>query len=190
MRLVQSIRDDDESDAASEFRLLAALFVLVDGEISRRRLFATEPPFYRRLASLAQASLIHRQLVQCEIDRGRFSEWAFNARSERFYFQSLADMRTEPLWSPDHAQARPMKADFVGRIMIVGNVLQKNLGLEELRKVVLGEEPGSLHDLGLYPGLFVPGPLEGGERLERDVPDDIDEAIRTQLEGESLDPAA
>ena len=190
LRLVQSIRDDDESDAVSEFRLLAALFVLVDGEISRTRLFASEPAFYRRLASLAQASLIHRQLVQCEIDRDRFSEWAFNARAERFYFQSMADMRMEPLWSPDHAQARPMKADFVGRTMIVGNVLQNNFRLEGLRKVVLGEEPGSLHDLGLYPGLFVAGPLEGGERLVRGVPDDIDKEIKTRFEGEVLGPSS
>ena len=190
LRLVDSIRDDDESDKSSEFKLLAALFNLVDGELSRTRLFSSEPPFYRRLASLAHASLIHRQLAQFEIDRDRFSEWAFKARSEQFYYQSRADMRTEPHWSPDYALAPAMKMDFVGRIVIVGNIFQKHLGLEELRKLVLGEESGSLHELGLSPGLFVAGPLEGGERLAKDVPDELDQLIRTQLESEAVEPSS
>lgn len=190
LRLVKSIRDDDESDKSSEFRLLAALFNLVDGEIARTRLFSSEPPFYRRLASLAHASLIHRQMAQFDIDRDRFSEWAFKARSEQFYYQSRADMRTEPLWSPDYAQAPAMKMDFVGRVIIVGNIFQNHLGLEELRKVVLGEESGSLHELGLFPGLYVAGPLEGGERLTVDVPDEMDQLIRTQLQSEAVEPSS
>ena len=190
LRLVESIRDDDESDKSSEFKLLAALFNLVDGELSRTRLFSSEPPFYRRLASLAHASLIHRQLAQWEIDRDRFSEWAFKARSERFYYQSRADMRTEPQWSPDYALAPAMKMDFVGRIMIVGNIFQRHVGLEELRKVVLGEESGSLHELGLFPGLYVSGPLEGGERLAVGVPDEMDQLIRKQLKSEVVEPSS
>ena len=190
LRLVESIRDDDESDKSSEFRLLAALFNLVDGEIARTRLFSSEPPFYRRLASLAHASLIHRQMALYEIDRDRFSEWAFKARSEQFYYQSRVDMRTEPLWSPDYALAPAMKMDFVGRIIIVGNLFRKHLGLEELRKVVLGEESGSLHELELYPGLYVAGPLEGGERLAVGVPDEMDQLIRKQLKSEVVEPSS
>lgn len=190
LRLVESIRDDDVSDKSSEFKLLAALFNLVDGEISRTRLFFSEPPFYRRLASLAHASLIHRQVAQFEIDRDRFSEWAFKARSEQFYYQSRADMRTEPLWSPDYALAPAMKMDFVGRIVIVGNLFQKHLRLEELRKVVLGEGSGSLHELGLFPGLYVSGPLEGGERLAVGVPDEMDQLIRKQLKSEVVEPSS
>ena len=190
LRLVESIRDDDESDKSSEFRLLAALFNLVDGEVSRTRLFSSEPPFYRRLASLAHASLIHRQVALYEIDRDRFSEWAFKARSKQFYYQSLADMRTEPHWSPEYALAPAMKMDFVGRIVIVGNVFQKHLGPKGLRKVVLGEGLGSLHELGLYSGLFVAGPLEGGERLAKGVPDELDQLIGTQLESEAVEPSS
>ena len=100
LRLVHRIRDDDTEGKASEFNLFSALFVLVDGELARTRLLAKEPPFYRRLASLSQAALIHRQLVQCGIDYDHFSKWSFSNRGEHFYMQSLADMRVEPRWEP------------------------------------------------------------------------------------------
>ena len=144
LRLVDQVRKDDVDGEMSEFQLFAALFVLVDGELARTRLLAEGPPFYRRLASLAQAGLIHRQLAQCGVDYGRFSDWALSRSGEHYYMQSLADMRTEPRWNPDLAAASQMQADFLGRIMIAGHRFGTNLGDGELRDTVLGDGERSI----------------------------------------------
>ena len=78
IRLIEQIRDDDGS--SSGFKFLSALFLLVDGELSRTRLLSAEPPFYRRLASLSQAALIHPQIVNSGIDIDPFCEWAYSNR--------------------------------------------------------------------------------------------------------------
>jgi hypothetical protein len=56
IRLVETVRDDNVEDSSKGLKLLSALFILVDGELSRTRLMSAEPPFYRRLASLSQAA--------------------------------------------------------------------------------------------------------------------------------------
>ena len=72
IRLIEQIRDDDVDGQTSGFKLLSALFCLVDGELSRIRLFSVEPPFYRRLAALSHAALIHRQLADLGVNIDRF----------------------------------------------------------------------------------------------------------------------
>ena len=63
IRLIEQIRDENVEGPASTFKLLSSLFCFVDGELARTRLFSDTPPFYRRLAAMSQAALIHRQLV-------------------------------------------------------------------------------------------------------------------------------
>jgi hypothetical protein len=186
LRLVHRIRDDDVESKESEFNLFSALFVLVDGELARTRLLTEEPPFYRRLASLAQAALIHRQIVQCGIDYDQFSKWAFSNRGEHFYMQSLADMRNEPRWSPDLAAALQMQADFFGRIMISGKNFQANLGEGELRETILGEGEQSLIKFCEFPRPYFPGPLEGTEDNPNALPDDLARIIEEQLNSEEV----
>lgn len=187
LRLVKKIRDDNVDGNASEFKLFAALFVLVDGEFARTRLFSTEPPFYRRLASLAQAALIHRQLVQCDIDYDHFGEWAFNNRGEPYYMQSLADMRTEPRWNPDLAAAAQIKADFFGRIMIAATTFEQNLGSGELQDLVLDDKPGSLRGLSEFPHPYFPGPLEGADDSPSDLPGELAQFIEQKLDAEEVE---
>jgi hypothetical protein len=186
--LVCRIRDDDVESASSEFKLFSSLFVLVDGEISRLRLMADVPPFYRRLASLAQAAVIQRQLMRLEVDYTDTSEWAFGVRAEEFYVQSLADMRIEPRWNPEMAAAPQMKADFFGRIMIAASHFKEKIQSDELRGVVLGDEPTSLAALSEFPYPYFPGPLEGGEDSPNNVPEDIAQAIEQQLDADEVGP--
>lgn len=185
-RLVHRIRDDDVEGEASEFKLFSALFVLVDGELARTRLMAEEPPFYRRLASLAQAALIHRQLVQCGIDYDRFSKWALSNRGEHYYMQSLADMRTDPRWNPDLAAAPQMQVDFFGRIMIAGNNFEANIGEGELRDTILGDGEQRLIKLCEFPRPYFPGPLEGAEDGPNALPDDLARVIEEQLDSDEV----
>ncbi|WP_353254249.1 hypothetical protein [Salinisphaera sp. PC39] len=189
-RLVHLIRDDDVEGEASEFKLFSALFVLVDGELARTRLLAEEPPFYRRLASLAQAALIHRRLVQCGIDYQRFSDWAVSNRGEHYYMQTLADMRTEPRWNPDLATAPQMQAEFFGRIMIAGNNCQANLGEGELRDTILGDGEQSLIKLCEFPRPYLPGPLEGAEDSPNALPDDLARIIEKELDTEEVEASS
>lgn len=187
LRLVHRIRDDDTEDKASEFKLFSALFTLVDGELARTRLLTKEPPFYRRLASLTQAALIHRQLVQCGIDYISFSDWAFSSRGEQFYMQSLADMRLEPRWNPELAAAPQLQADFFGRIMIAGNNFQSHLSNGELHDTILGNGKGSLIHLSKFPDPYFPGPLEGSENSPNTLPDDLARVIEEQLVSDKVE---
>jgi len=187
---VRRIRDDDVEGEASEFKLFSALFVLVDGELARTRLMAKEPPFYRRLASMAQAALIHRQLGQCGIDYQRFSDWAISSRGENYYMQSLADMRAEPRWNPELAAAPQLQADFLGRIMIAGNNFEAFLGDGELRDTILGDGEQSLIKLCEFPRPYFPGPLEGAEDSPNTLPDDLARIIEEKLDTEKVEAAS
>lgn len=187
LRLVHLIRDDDVQGEASEFKLFSALFVLVDGELARTRLLTEEPPYYRRLASLAHAALIHRQLVQCGIDYQRFCDWAVSNRGEHYYMQTLADMRSEPRWPPELAAAPQMQADFFGRILIAGNNSQANLGEGELRDTILGDGEQSLIKLCEFPRPYLPGPLEGAEGSPNTLPDDLALNIEYQLDSDEVE---
>lgn len=189
--LVCRIRDAEEQ--GSQFTLLSSLFILVDGEMARIRLFTEAPPFYRRLASLAHASLIHRQLLQCEIDHQNFSEWAVNNRITNYYMQTLADMRIEPRWNPDLVDSPQIKADFFGRIIIAANALKEKLGEGELRNVILGDGAQSLRQQCDFLSPFFPGPLEGAEdtlNSQNILPDDIAQVINQELDSSEVEASS
>lgn len=190
LHLVHRIRDEDVEDNANNFKLFSSLFILVDGELSRTRLMAGEPPFYRRLASLSHAALIHRQLVQSRVDYEIFSDWAISKRGEQFFMQSLADMRAEPRWDPNLVSAPQMKAEFFGRIMNAGNYFANNIGESELRETILGNGDQSLRQLSEFPHPYLPGPLEGTEDSPNAMPDDLAHVIKEQLNADEVDASS
>jgi hypothetical protein len=189
IHLVEKVRDDDVDVSARGLKLLSALFILVDGELSRTRLMSAEPPFYRRLASLTQAALIHRQLVNSGAN-DTFYEWAYSKRGEQYYMQSLTDMRLEPRWNPDFAAASQMKADFFGRIMIAAKNYEENIKGSMLHDLILGVEQDSLQSLCGFPYAYYPGPLEGSEDSPNTLPADLSEMIETQLTAEEVGPSS
>lgn len=190
IRLICQVRDDAVSEG-SGFKLLSALFVLVDGELARSRLFSKEPPFYRRLASLSHAALIHRQINELEIvDVEQLFEWVFENRGMQYYYQSFADMRVEPRWNPDLADATQMNADFIGRILIAANKYKDNIVSNELKILINGEEEESLNSHCEFPYPFLPSPLEGGEHCQNKLPNDISQAIKEQLSSGASGPCS
>ena len=190
IRLIKQIRDDDPDNKTSSFKLLSGLFFLVDGELSRTRLFSTEPPFYRRLASLSQTALIHRQLRGTAIDPTLFLGWAFHNRGEQFYIQSSVDMRLEPRWNPDYGAPAQIKADFVGRIMLATRKWEQNLKNSELLDLVFGPQPDSLQSLSDSFHPFLPGPLEGAEQSQPTLPDKWAQEIEKQLDTKEINPSS
>ena len=189
IRLVEKVRDDNVEDSSKGLKLLSALFILVDGELSRTRLMSAEPPFYRRLASLSQAAFIHRQLVTSGAD-DTFCEWAYSNRGEQYYMQTLADMRLEPRWNPDLSAASQMKADFFGRIMIAARNYEENIKNSALHDLILGAGPDNLQALSEFPYPYYPGPLEGAEDCPNTLPADLSKTIETQLTSEEVGPSS
>ncbi len=188
-RLIEQLRDDDVDGSESGFKLLSALFFLVDGELSKIRLLSAQPPFYRRLASLSQAALICRQFVDSGVAIDPFCDWVASSRGVdywHFYFQSFVDMRLEPRWCPDFAVPTQIKANFLGRIIDVAMYFKEKIQGTELHDLVLGSGSDSLLSLIEFPGAFFPGPLEGGENISSPVPDFLSEAIEAQLRAEEV----
>ena len=186
VRLIRQIRDDDPDGSSSGFRLLSALFILVDGELSRTRLLSTHPPFYRRLASLSHAALICRHFEDSDEAADSFCKWAVSSRAGRHYLQSLADMRLEPRWYPNYSEAAQIKANFFGRIVIAASEYEKNIRGDELYDLILGEGIGSIHSLCEVPRVYFPGPLEGTESSLYIMPPELSEAIKSQLGAEKV----
>ncbi len=187
-KLIVQIRDDDPNAAQSQFNLLSSVFILVDGDMSRRRIFATEPPFYRRLASLAQATLIVRQLAATDVSYDHFASWAFGSGAAQFYLQSFADMRLEPRWNPDYSAKEQMKADFIGRIILAAYTNQKNLYSPAFKAMLFGRGQDSLYAVCDPYQPFFPGALEGAEDATNSLPPEIEQFIEAQLGAPDVKP--
>lgn len=188
IRLIEQIRDDEVDGQAGGFKLLSALFCLVDSTLSRTRLLSAEPPFYRRLSALAQAALIQRQFANLTVDVGEFSEWAFRNHGRPYYLQSLVDMRLAPRWHPEFVDARQMKADFLGRILFVAKTYEQNITGSEIYDLLLANKPRSLQSFSDFPNLWLPGPLDGPEAPQRILPPKVAETIEAKLRAEVVEP--
>src|SRR3546814_7093959 len=70
--------------------------VYVGGDISRTVVLADLPPFQRRLAIFAQAALFERHAYG-HVGVEHFTKWAIGQRGRRFYYQTLSELREEPL---------------------------------------------------------------------------------------------
>lgn len=190
IRLIKQIRDDDVDGQGSGFKLLSALFVLVDGELSRNRLMSTEPPFYRRLAALSQAALIHRQFVDFALDTDKLCEMVFSNYALQYYIQSLTDMRMEPRWNPEFSAASQLKAEFISRIILAVKNHEQNIKDSEIYDLVLGNKSESLQSKSDFFKTYLPGPLEGAEESLNILPNEIAETIETQLGAEEVGPSS
>ena len=190
VQLIEHIRDDDIHGTNSSFKLFAGLFVLVDGELSRKRLMYSTPPFYRRMASLSHAALIHRQLLLCAVDYEQLYNWALNSGAEQYYMQSLTDMRVEPRWNPEMASPQQLRAEFLSRIVLAASASEIKLRGTNLHHLILSSDPGSLSTLGKDLGHYLPGPLEGSEVARNTLPADLAEMIEADVTHESVEPSS
>jgi hypothetical protein len=191
IRLIKQVQNDDIDSPNSRFKLLAGLFILVDGELSRLRLFVTAPPFYRRLVALAQASFIQSQIVGLNINFEEIFESSVESRGRLWQMQSYADMRLEPRWSPDLGSPAQFKQDFLGRIMITARRYKQDIVNSELFELIFGDNSDSIESLcrlSLSP--YFPGPLEGSLNSENTAPTNLLDAIQLQLSENDLKPSS
>lgn len=187
---IRTLRDDDPRANNSGYRLLSALFMLVDGELARTRIFADTPPYYRRLAALSQSSLIQREIMNGPVDMGHFADWAFRGRGGFFYLQSLIDMRLEPRWNPDFADPSYMKEDLLSRVLNAARENEESLEGSELHELVLGSSPDSIVSTIRPLVAFLPGPLEANATSANRLPDDMAKVVEDQIKIENVGPTS
>jgi hypothetical protein len=162
---------------------LSGLIVLVEGELARTGALRTFPPFWRRLAAIAHASLLEREMIRRGVAIQTFSDWGLRFRRQQFYMQTYIDMRKEPRWFPDLISAAQLKSEFVGRISGAAIQNEQKIKSPELRKLAL-EKGGPLQSLIIFPYPFLPGPLEGGVKSDTAMPAHIERELFESLKAE------
>jgi len=185
--IAERLLADDPHDEAGHIHLLSAVFMLVDGELSRSQILSQTPPFRRRLASLAQSALIIREIIGNDVVTERFANWCLNERAYLFLCQTLIDLRKEPRWYPDLASARQFRNEIHGRLATIPSLIDGSLPAGPLR-TILSDETGTTF---MPPSIaaFWPGPLEGAETQEpKPLPDDLSAFILQNLDTPGLDP--
>ena len=185
LSLVSAVADDQPQDASGRLNLLSGLVVLVEGEVARRGIARQRPVFWRRLASIAHAALLEREVVDAKLERGSLAEWARGRCGLWYTMQSLVDLRQEPRWFPDFISPEQLRAEFVGRILIAAERHRAGIEGGELGGLIWGEGSALREDsVSLYSG--VPGPLEGGLEAVVPIPPRLESSIRNRLEADEL----
>ena len=178
--LVELIRGDDVTGKASGLRGYSLLYILVSSELSRRQQLADEPPFYRRLAALAQAGVIQRQMVA---KRLALKDSAIDSVVGEYFLRALVDLRQEPRRYPALGSAERLRAHFFGRIARAADRYENAVKSDLIRELKDVMGPEQLREAGSEFVLYAPGPLEETEE-SRALPAAFDQAIQAQLDTE------
>lgn len=178
-----------EEDAGEDgrFAQLAGLVVLVDGELARTGVLRTHQPYWRRLAVIAHASLLEREMLRRGVSISDFSTWAYPNRGQLYFLQNHVDLRKEPRWLPDFLSPDQLKAEFVGRISASMIVHEGKIKSPELRSFALDKD-GPLQTLMVFPAPYLPGPLEGGVEAVNPMPSGIEQQVYEDLKAEIVTP--
>ena len=160
LELVTSIRDLDTTDVEGRLHFLMGILLYVGGDISRTGVLDDLPPFQRRLAIFAQAGLFERHAYG-HVGVEHFTKWAIGQRGRRFYYQTLSELREEPRWVADYCTPDQLKAEFLGRISNAASTYRDNVQAGPLHDLLFGDGETDLPGSMIFPGSFLPGPLEG-----------------------------
>jgi hypothetical protein len=159
-KLVTEVLELSTDDKDGPLQLLSGLIALVEGQLSLLKVLEDWPPFRRRQAVVAQASLVAR-LWGTTPGVASFTDWATDARGSRFYLQVLVDQRVEPRWSPEYISRSQLKNELIGRLHNAAERHSDALADGPLRDLLLGDGELSLRRKLEFPGAFLPGPMEG-----------------------------
>lgn len=170
---------------ADEFALLFAAFVMVDGELAKSRLMAAKPPYWRRLAGLAQAALISRCIFSLSGDFTKMISWMRSVRLSEHFMQSFADLRTEPRWIAEFGVPRQLRHETAGRALIAALKHPEAVDRLGLHDLLLGDKPSSLKSQLNMTLVGLPGPLEGNSQPDAELGAKILRKIKKDLSAPS-----
>ena len=186
-RMVRALLYDNPDDDGGRLALTASLAVFADGELSRIGIFRGKRPFWRRLAAIAQASIIERELLRANVPTGHFADWARTVRGQAFFLQTLTDLRLEPRWLPEFMSASQLRFEFLGRVVNAAATFRDAIRSDEFRSVLLGDESGSARSQIISQLAFLPGPLEGTYIPQLEVPPEPTKALQEAMGRAELD---
>ncbi len=125
-------------------KLLSCLFVVVYGEIAHCRIHAAKPPFWRKLAAMAQASLIARCIADVGGDATELVRWLESVRSQMYLLQCFADLRVEPRWLPYYGLPLQLRNEICGRVWTAVAKTAPGVLEPELTDLLMGDGEVSL----------------------------------------------
>ena len=188
VKMVQSFLADNPENDEGRFKLLCSLIVMVEGVLAQIGIARRRPPFWRRLATIAHASVIEREVIATRTPPSTFHKWAVQAVGQLYYLQSFIDLRSEPRWHPDFVLPDQLKAECIGRIAGAAHANAAKIQSAELKALLLEQSSGSIKSQLSFPFAFLPGPLEGGVEPIAEMPTEIEAELRAGLEAEELTP--
>lgn len=161
-RLLKAFVACESGIGVDRFQLFSCLFLAVYGEMAYCRIHAEKPPFWRKLAAIAQASLIERCIVEIASDAAGLASWLQSVRSQIYLLECLVDLRVEPRWLPDLGFPGQLKNEICGRVWgAMTKFTPGDLG-PEFVGLACGDAEGSLKKKFNHVLAGLPGPLEGG----------------------------
>jgi hypothetical protein len=89
VKIAELVAADDPEDPEGRMTLLSSLIVLVEGEMARTGVGRDRPVFWRRLAAIAQASIIERAMIAAGVPPSFIQKWAFPARGALYYLRAV-----------------------------------------------------------------------------------------------------
>lgn len=188
-KLILAILSEDAEAEGGDFDLLSKLIIIGYGKLAKEQVMASERPFYRRHAVIAQSNLVLRALKKSNLDRKKVAKW-LDDRIQRqhghhFYLQVLTDLRLEPRWLPDFSRAEQLRAECIGRIKNAVLANAAEIHLESLRRLTIGDG-SEIERAAPWPMPMLPGPLEGAIQPSNLAPAALLAEVRNQLSAKAL----
>lgn len=186
-RIVEEFISEDSKSDSSSVMLLSSVIIIVASELTRKCTLRDTPPFYRKQAAIAQASLIVRAINVSGIDPESATQWACSLGvGHNFFLQGLIDLRSEPRWLPDFVNADQLRAEFIGRIVNIAERNADKIHTDSLRTLLLGPN-SKIASASRWPFPNFPGPLEGAITPRLSIPDEVMNEVRESLEADRLE---
>ena len=169
--ILERVLADESTEDFGDLKIYQSLYIFVDAELSRSKMFATKPPFYRRLATSAHATLLLRMLQSGGSGSVRWEGDVFSKAARRFYLQSLVDLRVESRWAPEQHTVELIKNRLLCRVVGAAEEHREHIRTDQLRMLVAGltarvTEVAALRGQKTSP---FEGAIEGAEELPKEL---------------------
>jgi hypothetical protein len=180
-RLLEALSRSEVQAGVDPYQLLSATIMAVYGEIAYSRALSSKPPYWRRLAAIAQAALVARAIIARGGDAVRLVDWLRSVRARIFVLQCYVDLRIEPRWIPDFMPPDQLKNELLGRAYAAGKTNADAVAEGGWEAVFSDNAEGSLKNQFTLQLAALAGPLEGGSIPVLDVPHEQTAKLKAEL---------
>ncbi len=108
--------------------IYASAFMVATAFLSEHEQLRLRPPYWRKLAGAAHASLVVRSFHAAGAKGEGLLTWAVSTSADKYLISMLSDCREEPRWRPEWVNPRYLVADVYGRaVSILGTPGRDNI---------------------------------------------------------------